>query len=142
MLKVTPLLSHDDSFDLEYLTWYLKYYGTGEWKPAPSGGPFYDTAEWRDLRLAVKIRDNSTCYYCGKTAQTADHVIPRKGRGGATLGPFDTLDNLVACCRVCNSIAGGYEFPSLAIKKAWIRAHLSYFSTLGLVAPAAAVRGR
>jgi hypothetical protein len=37
------------------------------------------------------------CYYCGKPADTWDHVVPRK-RGG-----LSTIDNLVPACRSCNS---------------------------------------
>lgn len=48
-------------------------------------------------RRGVLRRDDSRCCYCGKTANTIDHVQPRS-RGGR-----DTWDNLVACCLRCNN---------------------------------------
>ncbi len=52
---------------------------------------------WRTLSVAVLERDGRVCHWCGDTATTADHVIPR--RAGGT----DDLGNLVAACRRCNS---------------------------------------
>ena len=51
-------------------------------------------------RRGVLRRDEFRCAYCGRSASTIDHVIPRS-RGGA-----DTWENLVACCRRCNSKKG------------------------------------
>jgi 5-methylcytosine-specific restriction endonuclease McrA len=52
-------------------------------------------------RKAVFIRDGFACQYCGArlsmSTGTRDHVVPRS-RGGA-----DTLANVVAACRACNS---------------------------------------
>ncbi len=54
-------------------------------------------------RRSIFIRDNYTCQYCGRQTKdlTLDHVIPRH-RGGAS-----SWDNLVCCCRKCNSKKGG-----------------------------------
>lgn len=46
---------------------------------------------------AVLRRDDRVCAYCGGTATTVDHVIPRS-RGGR-----NSWENVVACCRRCNS---------------------------------------
>jgi 5-methylcytosine-specific restriction endonuclease McrA len=48
-------------------------------------------------RRGVLRRDGYHCAYCGKTATTIDHVMPRS-RGGA-----DSWENLVACCLRCNN---------------------------------------
>jgi 5-methylcytosine-specific restriction endonuclease McrA len=48
-------------------------------------------------RRAVFARDGGACQYCGKAAESIDHVIPRS-RGGE-----HTWDNVVACCRRCNT---------------------------------------
>jgi 5-methylcytosine-specific restriction endonuclease McrA len=48
-------------------------------------------------RAGVLRRDGRACAYCGKRADTIDHVIPRS-RGGA-----HSWDNCVAACRGCNS---------------------------------------
>ena len=47
-------------------------------------------------RRAVFHRDASTCVYCGGSATSIDHVVPRS-RGGT-----HTWDNVVAACRRCN----------------------------------------
>jgi 5-methylcytosine-specific restriction endonuclease McrA len=48
-------------------------------------------------RAGVLRRDGRRCAYCGKRADTIDHVIPRS-RGGT-----HSWENCVAACRVCNS---------------------------------------
>jgi 5-methylcytosine-specific restriction endonuclease McrA len=48
-------------------------------------------------RAGVLRRDGRRCAYCGKRADTIDHVVPRS-RGGA-----HAWDNCVAACRNCNS---------------------------------------
>jgi 5-methylcytosine-specific restriction endonuclease McrA len=48
-------------------------------------------------RRGVLRRDGHRCAYCGKSANTIDHVQP-KSRGGK-----DTWENLVACCLKCNN---------------------------------------
>ncbi|WP_252441998.1 HNH endonuclease [Pseudonocardia humida] len=48
-------------------------------------------------RAGVLRRDGRRCAYCGKRADTIDHVVPRS-RGGA-----HSWDNCVAACRSCNS---------------------------------------
>lgn len=49
-------------------------------------------------RRGVLRRDDHRCAYCGKSASTIDHVMPRS-RGGR-----DTWENLVACCLRCNNV--------------------------------------
>lgn len=51
-------------------------------------------------RSGVLRRDQHRCAYCGKTASTIDHIVPRS-RGGA-----HTWENLVACCLGCNNAKG------------------------------------
>jgi len=48
-------------------------------------------------RRAVFARDHGQCQYCGKAAESIDHVQPRS-RGGT-----HTWDNVVACCRRWNT---------------------------------------
>ncbi|MGP9527087.1 MULTISPECIES: HNH endonuclease [Micrococcaceae] len=61
----------------------------------------YVRRPYRDMlhvtRRGVLRRDAFTCAYCGKSANTIDHVIPRS-RGGK-----NTWENLVAACLLCNS---------------------------------------
>jgi len=47
-------------------------------------------------RRAVFVRDAHRCQYCGGTADSIDHVIPRS-RGGAHV-----WENVAAACRPCN----------------------------------------
>lgn len=48
-------------------------------------------------RRAVFVRDGHQCQYCGAAAESLDHVVPTS-RGGP-----HTWENVVACCRRCNS---------------------------------------
>lgn len=48
-------------------------------------------------RRAVFARDEYRCQYCGRGADSIDHVLPRSRGGG------DGWDNLAAACRSCNS---------------------------------------
>ncbi len=47
-------------------------------------------------RAALMRRDNYRCAYCGRRAETIDHVIPRS-RGGQ-----HAWENCVASCTICN----------------------------------------
>jgi 5-methylcytosine-specific restriction endonuclease McrA len=47
-------------------------------------------------RQGVLARDAHRCQYCGSSAETLDHVVPRS-RGGRHV-----WENLVAACRRCN----------------------------------------
>jgi 5-methylcytosine-specific restriction endonuclease McrA len=49
-------------------------------------------------RRAVFVRDGGRCVYCGGTATSIDHVVPRS-RGGR-----HAWDNVVSACRRCNHI--------------------------------------
>ena len=49
-------------------------------------------------RRGVLRRDSHRCGYCGKSATTIDHVLPRS-RGGA-----DSWENLIACCLRCYNL--------------------------------------
>lgn len=48
-------------------------------------------------RRSVLARDGHRCQYCGRTAETVDHVVPRS-RGG-----HHEWANVVAACRPCNA---------------------------------------
>jgi 5-methylcytosine-specific restriction endonuclease McrA len=75
-------------------------------------------------RRGVLRRDDHRCAYCGRTANTIDHVQPRS-RGGR-----DSWDNLVACCLRCNNIKSdrtpaemGWDLlfhPKIPIGSSWV----------------------
>ena len=50
---------------------------------------------WSKTRLLE--RDHYQCGYCGKTATTIDHIVPRSRNGGTS------WLNTVAACHPCNS---------------------------------------
>lgn len=66
----------------------------------------YVVTRWRHShgpawsRAGVLTRDGRRCAYCGGTASTVDHVLPRS-RGGA-----NTWTNTVAACGRCNQRKG------------------------------------
>jgi len=56
---------------------------------------------WRErpwTRTGLLQRDGHRCAYCGGTATTVDHVLPRSRGGG------DTWLNTVAACTRCNNV--------------------------------------
>jgi 5-methylcytosine-specific restriction endonuclease McrA len=61
-------------------------------------------------RRAVFTRDGSTCVYCGSSATSIDHVVPRS-RGGT-----HTWDNVVAACRRCNHAKADRSLAELGWK--------------------------
>lgn len=57
--------------------------------------------ELRLSRRSIFARDGHSCVYCGASRDlTLDHLVPRR------LGGKTTWDNLVTCCRACNSRKG------------------------------------
>jgi 5-methylcytosine-specific restriction endonuclease McrA len=59
-----------------------------------------DPDRWAAIRYEILQRDKKTCAYCGRSANTVDHITP-KSRGGD-----ESPDNLVACCKRCNMLKG------------------------------------
>lgn len=62
----------------------------------------YSTRRWREVRKMVLLRDNFTCQLrifpvCKVKADGVDHILP------ITKGGSDSLGNLRASCRPCNS---------------------------------------
>ena len=49
-------------------------------------------------RSNIFIRDFNTCQYCGNSAESIDHIIP-KSKGG-----LHEWSNVVACCKRCNLV--------------------------------------
>lgn len=59
--------------------------------------------------LGQKNLQALTCIYCGKSAQTWDH-LENLVREGKLNGYGHQIGNLVPCCRDCNSEKGGKSF--------------------------------
>jgi 5-methylcytosine-specific restriction endonuclease McrA len=57
--------------------------------------------DYKRVRLVVLARDGYTCAYCGQDADTVDHIQSIKS-GGDPL----SLENLISCCKRCNSRKG------------------------------------
>lgn len=102
----------------------------GLWDAADSGVTVHDYLQWNEskevvlanrdsgkrrvallrdagLRQSIRDRDGDDCRYCGRTVEWKD----RKGDRGGTYDHVDpcvgnTLENLVVCCRGCNSSKG------------------------------------
>lgn len=65
-------------------------------------------------RMAVIRKYHGICVYCGDQATTVDHLVPRSYKID------NSDDNLVACCGLCNCLAGNKLFSSFQEKKAFI----------------------
>lgn len=65
-------------------------------------------------RRSVFARDNYTCQYCGVQSRdlTIDHIVPKRHGGGMQ------WDNLVACCRRCNTRKGDKMLQNTGMKLA------------------------
>ncbi len=65
-------------------------------------------------RRSIFARDNYTCQYCGIQSRdlTIDHIVPKHHGGGMH------WDNLVACCRRCNTRKGDKMLPQSGMKLA------------------------
>ena len=59
------------------------------------------TRKYKAQREVVLSRDGYTCYYCGQDAHTVDHIVSIKAGGDPI-----SLENMVACCKRCNSRKG------------------------------------
>jgi 5-methylcytosine-specific restriction endonuclease McrA len=57
--------------------------------------------QYAKQRLIVLARDGYECAYCGQDANTVDHIVSLKSGGDPI-----ALDNMVACCKRCNSRKG------------------------------------
>ena len=56
---------------------------------------------YKKQRVIVLARDGYVCYYCGQDATTVDHIVSIKSGGDPM-----SLENMVACCKRCNSSKG------------------------------------
>lgn len=75
----------------------------------------YIHAKWRSKppkwsRARLMKRDSHSCGYCGKSASTIDHIIPRSC-GGQT-----TWLNTVAACFKCNNKKGSRTLKESGMK--------------------------
>jgi hypothetical protein len=78
-------------------------------------GKHYQGSKWitRERRLAIYLRDGLACAYCGSTLEdgtllTLDHLMPYR-EGGSTQS-----QNLITCCRKCNSSRGQRTLEAFA----------------------------
>lgn len=61
-------------------------------------------------RQRVLMRDDYRCQYCGATATTVDHIVPRSAGGGSS------WTNMVACCVACNGKKGSLSLESCGLR--------------------------
>jgi 5-methylcytosine-specific restriction endonuclease McrA len=61
-------------------------------------------------RRSLFARDHGRCQYCGRPAESIDHVVPRS-RGGR-----HEWDNVVAACRRCNAAKGDRLLAETALQ--------------------------
>ena len=78
----------------------------------------------RKTKDAVFKRDKYVCQYCGihcysswlrdSKAVTVDHIVP------VTAGGMSKKENLITCCRSCNSIKGNRRFSTFEEARKYI----------------------
>lgn len=68
----------------------------------------------QSVRDAVFAKTGGACYYCGDFATDLDHILPY------SYNQDNSEKNLVACCRICNSIAHNRIFDTLHAKAVFI----------------------
>jgi hypothetical protein len=66
------------------------------------------------IRRQVFERDDYTCRYCYAPADQIDHIMP------VSYLRDDSLENLVACCRLCNLLCSNKIFNSFNRKRAYL----------------------
>lgn len=85
-----------------------------------------------------KMKNGARCVYCGATEElSVDHLIPRF-KGGT-----DNAENLVCCCKSCNSSKGKKDmllwykergiFPPLLVLRRYLKQVYRYCLELGLM---------
>ena len=70
--------------------------------------------------------ETKKCYYCWDDATTIDHIVPVSyyyswKRKSLHLTSTYWKNNLIDCCRECNSIAGNKVFDDIEEKKLYIQ---------------------
>jgi len=79
--------------------------------------------DYKRVRLVVLARDGYVCAYCGQDANTVDHVVSIKAGGDPI-----SLENMVACCKRCNSSKGSRSKGVFLASNSTPPAFLSSFS--------------
>ena len=85
-----------------------------------------------------KITNGARCVYCGRTENlSVDHLLPR------AYGGSDSSDNLLCCCRTCNSSKGGKDlmiwyserglFPPLLILRRYLKLVYQFCEKAGIL---------
>ena len=87
-----------------------------------------DPERWTAIRAVILNRDGKICAYCGRRAQTVDHLLP-KSKGGD-----ERNSNLVSCCKSCNSKKGARTMKEAGMSF-WPGFDCSKLESDSLVAP-------
>ncbi len=65
-------------------------------------------------KAKLRLTMPSNCWYCGcSDTSTVDHVTPK------LMGGLDDLDNLVLCCKSCNSKKKAMSVGEFRFKMSW-----------------------
>lgn len=100
--------------------------------PRSHAGPYRATlgvkTPQRRLRaLTVEGYGLTPCVYCGMTAETRDHFVPRSWRRSFPNwreGAWRNVPDTLPCCGQCNSIAGAHPFETIAGKRRYVQDRL------------------
>ncbi len=76
------------------------------------------------VKAAVLFAWSNKCFYCGRAAETVDHIVPIAKDG------TDEPSNLIAACSICNTNKGNRWLPKQVLTEALEAANtLSEFVT-------------
>lgn len=96
----------------------------------------------KERRLALYIRDNFTCSYCGTVLKdapaselTLDHLTPRSEGGD------NKSENLILACRSCNSARGAKAWREYATGGAILRIEALIATAINLPLAKAIIAG-
>lgn len=105
---------------------------------------FQPTGQWirKDKRLAIYLRDELRCMYCGRNLKdaapadvTLDHLTPRSAVG------TNESTNLVTACRPCNSSRGARSLEDFAPGGALLRISVQRKLAINLLLARAILNG-
>lgn len=91
------------------------------------------------IRIDVFLKHGGHCGYCGSVLNdhnySVDHIIP------TAIGGRDSFDNLMPCCKTCNSVKNAASLETFRERLAWraiterVKISIPLLQSLSVVCP-------